>query len=92
MPQLGTGPADEAAQSSRLVAAEIGHDDDVAGPENWNELLFDIGLEALAVDRPIEDARGGEAVTAQSAEKGQRLPMPVRGKPSHPLALWSPTA
>lgn len=74
------------------MAAEIIHDDDVAGSENWNELLFDICSEALAVDRPVEDARGDEAVAAQSAEKGQRLPMAVRGKTPHPLALRSPPA
>lgn len=89
---LAPGSADEAAQSSRRVAAEIVHDDDVAGPENWNELLFEIGFEAIAVDRPIEDSRGDDAVTAQSAEKGRHLPIPVRSKTSHPLALWSPTA
>ena len=50
------------------------------------------GSEALAVDRPIEDARGDEAVTAQSAEKGQRPPMAVRGKTPHPLALRPPSA
>ena len=32
----GAGTADDAAQSSRLMAAEIVHDDDVAGLENWN--------------------------------------------------------
>jgi hypothetical protein len=31
-------------------------DDDVALPEDRNELLFDVGAEALAVDRPVEDA------------------------------------
>jgi hypothetical protein len=50
------------------VAAEIVHDHNVAGPENWHKLLFDISSKALAVDRPVEDARGDEAVTAQSAQ------------------------
>jgi hypothetical protein len=47
------------------VAAEIIHDDDVAGFEEWNELLFDIGAEAFAVDWAVEDARRRELVAAQ---------------------------
>jgi hypothetical protein len=36
------------------VAAEIGHDDDVAGIEDGNELLFDIPeLPAELVRRPV---------------------------------------
>jgi hypothetical protein len=46
------------------VAAEIAHDDDVAFAEDGNELLLDIGAEAFAVDRAIEDASGGELVAA----------------------------
>jgi hypothetical protein len=54
------------------VAAEIIHDDDVAGFEEWNELLFDIGAEAFAVDWAVEDARRRELVAAQGAEESQR--------------------
>jgi len=46
------------------------HDDDIAGLEDRQELLLDIGAEALPVDRAIEDARSGEAVVAQCAEEG----------------------
>lgn len=53
-----------------FVAAEVVHDDDVAGLEHWNELLFDIGAEAFAVDRTVEDARSGELVATQGAEEG----------------------
>jgi hypothetical protein len=38
------------------------HDDDVAGPERRHEELLDIGFEAFAVDRPIQDARGIDPV------------------------------
>ena len=38
------------------MAAEIVHDDDIAGLERWNELLLDVGAEAFAVDRAVEDA------------------------------------
>jgi hypothetical protein len=32
------------------VASEIVHDDDVAGFEDRNELLLDVGAEAFAID------------------------------------------
>ena len=39
------------------------------GFEEWNELLFDIGAEAFAVDWAVEDARRRELVAAQGAEE-----------------------
>jgi hypothetical protein len=44
------------------VTAEIVHDDDVAGFERRHEDLLDIGEEAEAVDRPIDDAGSGELI------------------------------
>jgi hypothetical protein len=72
VPEPGAGGLDRLPDSRRLVGAEIVEDDDVAWFQDWNELLFDIGAEALAVDRPVEDARCGEPVAAQRAEEGQR--------------------
>ena len=80
------------AQGGGLVAAEIVHDDDVAGLEGRNELLLDIGAEAFAVDRAVEDARSGEPVAAQGAEEGQRPPVAVRGEGAQALALRPPAA
>src|SRR5690606_40769048 len=51
------------ADGGRLVRAEIVHDDDVARFEHRRELLLDIGAEALAVNRPVEDARGDRKST-----------------------------
>ncbi|ESY15373.1 TRm2011-2 protein [Mesorhizobium sp. LNJC394B00] len=68
------------------------HDDDVAGLEHWHELLLDIGPEALAVDRSIEDARGSKTVEPQGAEEGQRAPVAVRSKAAQAFAAWSPAA
>jgi len=70
VPEPGAGGLDEATQNGGFVAAEIVHDDDVAGSEHWDELLFDIGTEALAIDWAIEDAWGCEAVAAQGTEEG----------------------
>ena len=83
---------DHLPDGGRLVGAKIIHDDNIAGLERGDELLFDIGAEALAVDGPVEDARGGEAVAAQRAQKGQRAPAAVWGKGAQPLAFWSPAA
>ena len=74
------------------MATEIVHHDDVARPQHTNELLFDIGAEALAVDRPIEHARRSESVTAERAQEGQRSPVAVRRKAAQPLALGAPAA
>src|SRR3546814_14572684 len=70
----------------RLVGAEIVHDDDVAGFEHGHELLLDIGPEALAVDRPVEDARRRQPIAAQRAEEGQRAPVAMRGEAAQALA------
>ena len=40
-----------------LVAAEIVHDDNLAGLERRHEELLDIGFEAFAIDRSIKNAR-----------------------------------
>ncbi len=57
------------------MASEVVHDDDVAGLEGRHELLLDIGEEADAVDRPVEDKGRGELVTAQRREEGHGLPV-----------------
>ena len=75
-----------------LWDAEIVHDDDVAGLQTGDELLLDIGAEALAVDRPVEDTRSGKPVAAQGAEEGQRAPVAMRGEAAQALASRSPAA
>ena len=80
----------DAAHGCRLVAAEIVHDDDVAGFEHRHELLLDIGPEAFAVDRPIEDARRCEPIAAQGAEEGQRPPVAVRREACAPVRPSAP--
>ena len=84
--QLGAGSADGAADGLALVAAEIVHDDDVAGPERRDEHLLDIGEEALAVDRAVDDAGRVDAVAAQRGQEGQRAPAAVRHLGDQPLA------
>ena len=69
------------------MAAEIIHDDDVAGFEEWNELLFDIGAEAFAVDWAVEDARRGELVAAAGAEESERPLVATRHQAPHAITL-----
>ena len=90
IPEPGACGADHLPDSNGLVGAEIVHDDDVAGLEHRHELLLDIGAEAVAVDRSIEDARGSETVEPQGAEKGQRAPVAVWGKAAQAFAARSP--
>src|SRR3984957_17142578 len=53
-----------------------GHD--VAGLEGRNEELFDVGVEAFAVDRRVEQAGRIDAVVAQRGEEGRGLPAAMR--------------
>jgi hypothetical protein len=47
------------------MAAEIVHDDDVAGPERRKEDLLDIEAETVAVDWPLEKPWRLDAVMAR---------------------------
>ena len=84
--QLGAGRADRVAHGLALVTAEIVDDDDVAGLERRHQELLDIGQEAFAVDRPVDHARGVDAVVAQRGEEGQRPPVAMRGFGDQPFA------
>jgi hypothetical protein len=62
--ELGAGHSDGTAHGLSFVTAEIVHNDDVAGSEGGYQQLLDIGEEALAVDRPVDDARRVDPVGA----------------------------
>ncbi len=91
VPEPCAGRLDQAAQGSRLVAAEIVHDDDIARVELRDEKLLDIGAEAFAVNWAVEQTRSGEAVAAQGAEESQRPPVAMRRETSHPFAFRPPS-
>ena len=74
------------------MRSEIVHDNDVARPEHRHEQLLDIGTEASAVDRAVEDAGCHQPVAAQGSEEGQRLPMAVRREAAQTLTSLSPAA
>ena len=83
--QLGAGGADRSADRLAFVAAEIVHDDDVAGGQGGQQALLDIGEKADAVDRPVDDAGRLDAVTAQRCQESQ-------GAPAADAAPWPPAA
>jgi hypothetical protein len=67
------------------------HDDDVARGERRQQLLLDIGAEAKPVDRPVEDAGGGETMRAEGAKEGQSAPMTVGREAPEASTFGSPT-
>ena len=92
IPEPCTGRPDHLPDGGRLMRAEVVHDNDVAGLEHRHELLLDIGPEALAIDRPVENAWRGEAVEPQGTQEGQRTPMPVGRKGTQAFALRPPAS
>ena len=62
------------------------------GLRHRQELLLDIGAEAFAVDRAVEDARSGQPVAAQGAEEGQRAPVAMGCEGPQALAFRAPSA
>jgi hypothetical protein len=60
------------------MAAEIVHDDDVAGPQRGKQDLLDVGGEAFAIDWALEQLGRGDPVVAQRGQEGHVLPAAVR--------------
>jgi len=47
-------------------------------PQGWDQNLLDVELEGFAVDRPLDEPRGGDAIVAQGCHEGHSLPAAVR--------------
>ena len=84
--QARAGGADGSPQRCAFVAAMVFEDDDIAGLYGRHQNRLDIGKETHAVDWPIEDARCGDAILAQSCEERQCLPVAVRNLCDQPRA------
>ena|SRR6516225_3758554 len=52
------------------------------------EIAFDVSAEAGAVDRPVDDAGGGDPVAAQRRQKGQCPPAAMRHLGDQAGATW----
>ena len=73
------GGLDGALDAGDLVGPEIVGNDDVAGLQGRHQDLFDVGAEALAIDRAVEDPRCGQPRDPQRGEKRAGLPAPAGG-------------
>jgi hypothetical protein len=69
------------------VAAEVVHHDEVAWSQGGNQELLDPSEEAVGIDRPIEQARRRQAVTAQSRDEGECLTSSMRHLGDQTLAF-----
>lgn len=90
--QACTDAPDGASNSRPLVAGEIVHDHHIACRERWDEALFNVILEAVAVDRLIHDAGRVDPVTAQRGKESHGFPMAVGCLGMKPLALGCPAS
>src|SRR3984885_12078301 len=90
--EAGSDIPDRLSPRLSLVGAEIVEDHDVARLQRRHEELFDIGVEALAVDGPVEQAGRVDAVVAQGGEESRGLPLALRDLVDDALAPWRPAA
>lgn len=81
---------DGVADGFGFMAAEIVHDDDVAGLQRRDENLFDVSTEAEAIDGAVEDGWRGKLIAAQSAHESQSAPVPMGCKAAQSFACRSP--
>ena len=81
---------DGGAHGLGFMTTEVVHDDDVAGLQSPDKLLFDISQEARPVDRSVEDTRCRELIVAKRGQEGHGAPMAVWCKADQALALRSP--
>jgi hypothetical protein len=86
--EAGSDIADRLPHRLSFVGAEIVEDHDVARRQRWDEELFDIRVEALAVDGPVELAGRVDAVVAQGGEESRGLPFALRDLVDEALAPW----
>ncbi len=91
-PQLGAGGPDGLADGPGFVAAKVIHYYDVTWLQRRHKDLLDVGAEAVAIDRAVEDAWRGEPVAAQGAKEGQGAPASPWREATRPLAFRSPAA
>jgi hypothetical protein len=64
------------------------HDDGVARPQRWDEPLFDIGQESVAIHGAVQNKRSDQTVGAQSSGECCRLPMSMWDGSTASLAAW----
>ena len=88
--QARAGCLDQLSHPRPLVAGQVVHDHDVAGPQLGDEDPLDVGLEGVAVDRAVEDEGRHDPVLPQPGHEGGRLPVAVRDAGAQALASRRP--
>jgi len=88
--EMCAGLADGPTHGFALVAAEVVHDDDVAGPERGNEALLDPGSEGHAVDRSVEHVGRVYPITSQGGDEGHGAPVAEGRIATHAMAFAAP--
>ncbi len=71
------------------MAGEVVHDHDVAGAQGRHQDVRDIGLEPVAVDRPVENHWRDHAVEAEARHQRRGLAVAMREPHAEPLAPWA---
>lgn len=74
----GADRADGLADSLASMAAEIIHNDDIAGAKRWNQHRLNIKPKSFAVDRTVEDAGRIDTVRAKRRKESHCFPMTMR--------------
>ena len=77
VPEGGPGSLAGALDAGDLVGPESVGNDDVAGLPGRHQDLFDVGADALAIDRAVEDPRCGQPRDPHRGEKRAGLPAPA---------------
>ena len=90
--ELGAGLADCPPNRLSPVTPEIIHDHDVAGGEAGDQEIIDVGQEALAVDRAVEQAGRLDPVMSEGGDERHRLPATEWSFPFHPRPAGTPAA
>ena len=72
------------------MGAEIVEDNDVARTERGRELGLDVGVEHLAVERPVDHPGCGQAGATQGRDEGLTRPAPRRGLGMQTFTAWTP--
>ena len=83
--QARAGGLDRGADAGPLVAAEVVHGNDVAGPQFGHEDLVHASLESDTVDRSVEHHGRDHAGIAQGGDEDRRLPVAVRDGGAQPF-------
>jgi hypothetical protein len=89
--QRGSARFNSFADAGDLVDANVVHDDDVTVFEGRSEDVFDLGQEACAIHRTIQQDRRSDGIATECGDKGRSLPMTMRHLTDQPLATRLPT-